>query len=788
MDFKNRMKKMGFSLMEILIAIFIVAILAMVTVPIINRQMEKTEEYSYYLAYRTVEKLSGQIVALGDPDEIALNMDDTKIAKKKEPFGEKLARLINLNGIKVYLASLQQRFVHTETYILKHFIPKTMALSVEMKDSVGEWSTEDYDELWLAYHVCNGENIVKAKKEQIINNEDGTTTTKVVDEYYTKSDFNNCDGYTKENIANQLKKNENILTAFFEFPIFVGSETALSAETATFLLNQTEKPNAKAFCTEYYRTKGAGKKTIDDIEKNIEIIFEEDVESDIDDDEDEGKDESDEATAVTGQVSPPTSEVSGYCRINATYTVNYSEEDPDQNVSARPSFAENWCTVNGYVNMTNTGYPDTISCECKPGFIPSYNNEKACFQPCTEKDEAPYSNKTGGRVCCSTDYDTEHQKCCPKFSTYSETEKKCVCISLYKEDGGKCVLDTCPPGSTKKDDVCVVNPPIIKAENFCNQITKHWNISSSHCTGFSTSNDTKYNESVYNAAMGNNNGKYLSIDAQKSAFKNITPNITFSNGLKMWILGDKAASITGLSYYPNPYADNPVTSSQNMCRRIENVHSAIGCYNANGYFCKSENVCLTMDDNSKAQLRDARNCCGALDMSDVQLAAASAGKDWKEDPTAYAVGGFTIFVDINGDKGDGTLWDDVYPFFVGANGTVYPGYPLDAPKGENAISALYLGGNSEKQLPTDVYYYNSTDESRERKLAFAGVSYARAVCSARKLSKFTPYCMNLGEKFNGGTDDLKGSSYIQDDNSATSKNPCDKYNCFVSVRQKLKSF
>ncbi len=123
MDFKNRMKKMGFSLMEILIAIFIVAILAMVTVPIINRQMEKTEEYSYYLAYRTVEKLSGQIVALGDPDEIALNMDDTKIAKKKEPFGEKLARLINLNGIKVYLASLQQRFVHTETYILKHFIP-----------------------------------------------------------------------------------------------------------------------------------------------------------------------------------------------------------------------------------------------------------------------------------------------------------------------------------------------------------------------------------------------------------------------------------------------------------------------------------------------------------------------------------------------------------------------------------------------------------------------------------------------------------------------------------------
>lgn len=788
MGFKNRIKKMGFSLMEILIAIFIVAIIAMVSVPIINKQMEKSEEYSYYLAYRTVEKMAGQIVAMGDPDEVALNINDTKIAEKKEPFGEKLARFINLNGIKIYLASLQQRFVHTETYILKHFMPKTLALTGEMKDSIGDWTTEDYDQLWLAYHVCNGENIVKSKKEKTVENADGTTSTTMIDEYYTKSDFNNCEGYTKDgDIIDGIKKHENILSVFFEFPVFRGSETAYSAETATFMLNQSE-PNAKAFCLEYYHTKGSGNKVIDGVNKNVIIVFDEDVESDVDDDLDEDKDESDEATEVEGQVGPPSSPNSGYCRMSATYTIDFADEDPDQNVSARPEFAENWCTLNGYVNMTNTGATETISCECNSGFIPSYNNEKACFQPCSAKDEVPYANKTNGRVCCSTDYDSEHQKCCPKNSTYSETEKKCKCISLYKEVGGSCVLDKCPPGSTKKDDVCVVNPPIIKAENFCNQITKHWNISNSSCGGFSTSNDTKYNSAVYNAAMGAGGGKYLSINSQKSAFKNITPNIVFANGLKMWILGDKAASIPGLSYYPNPYASNPVSESQNMCRRLENIHTAIGCYNANGYFCKSENVCLTMDNNSKSVLRDARNCCGAMDMSDVQLAAAGVGKDWKEDPTAYAVGGFTIFVDINGDKGDGTLWDDVYPFFVGANGTVYPGYPLDAPKGENVASSLYLGGNSEKQLPTDVYYYNSTEESRERKLAFAGVSYARAVCSARKLSKFTPYCMNLGEKFNGGTPDLKGSAYIQDDDSATSKNPCDIYNCFVSVRQKLKSF
>lgn len=786
MDFKKRVKKIGFSLMEILIAVFIVAILALVTAPIINKQMEKSEEYSYYLAYRTVEKLAGQIVALGDPDEVALNLNDTKFANKKEPLGEKLARLVNLNGIKIYLASLQKRFVHTETYILKHFMPKSMAGSVDIESEISNWNSDDYDYLWLAYKVCKGATDIP-KTSELIENEDGTPTEKIT--YYKKSDFDNCKGYTDSGA--DIGKHDNLLESILSSEVFdslsSSSKQALAENAVNTMLSQSDRPNAKAFCEDFYRNASFGKKEVNGTEMDISVSYSAD-DSDDNSDEDDEDDDEELPDGYENFVGTPISEISGTCTTKGKYTIDYADEDPNQNVSARPSFQANWCTLNGYVNMINSGAPDTINCECMTGYVPSYNNEKACFLPCADKEEAPYSNNSGGRVCCSTDYDSEHGKCCPKNSTYSETEKKCKCISLYKEVGGSCVLDKCPPGSTKKDDVCVVNPPIIKAENFCKQVTKHWNISASHCSGFSASNDTKNYTAVYNAAMGRNNGKYLSIDSQKSAFKNIVPNITFSNGLKMWILGDKAASIPGLSYYPNPYASNPVTASQNMCRRIENVHTAIECYNSGGYFCKSENVCLNMDDNSKSVLRDARNCCGALDMSDVQLAAASAGKDWKEDPSAYAVGGFTIFVDINGDKGDGTLWDDVYPFFVGANGTVYPAYPLDAPKGDNVPSSLYLGGNSEKQLPTDVYYYNSTEESRERKVAFAGVSYARAVCSARKLSKFTPYCMNLGEKFNGGTADLKGSSYIQNDNSATSKNPCDKYNCFVSVRQKLKSF
>ncbi len=787
MDFKKRMKNLGFSLMEILIAIFIVAILALVTIPVINKQLEKTDEFSYYVAYKTVEKMAGQIVALGDPNEVAMQLNDIKIAEKKEPLKDKLAKLVNFNKVKMYFASVQQRFINTEAYILKHFIPKSLALTVEMKDTQGEWNNDDYDFIWLSYHVCNGEQIVKTKENITETADDGSTTTKEVVTYYKKADFNNCDGITAAG-----SKNETLIDLFFSFPLFENlNTTTIASNAADAIMAQSleDGPNAKAFCEDFYKTVAAGKVTISNVEHNVTVEYNADEEDVGGGDPDDDPDEEDGAEILENQVGPPATTIPGTCTASSTFKVDYADEDPNQNVSARPSFAEDWCTLNGYTNMTNSGAPDTINCECKPGYIPSFNNEKACFQTCSGTDEVPYADNSNGRVCCSTDYDEEHQKCCPKNSTYSETDKKCNCISLYKEVGDACVLEKCPPGSTPKDGVCVVNPPIIKAENFCKMITEHWNISDSSCAGWATSNNTKYNEAVYNAAMGKNNGKYLSVNSQQSAFKNITPNITFSNGLKMWILGDKAASIPGLSYYPNPYATNPITASQNMCRRIENVHTAIGCYNESGYFCKSENVCLTMDNKSKEALRDARNCCGALDVTDVQLAAASAGKNWREDPTAYAIGGFTVFVDINGDKGDGTLWDDVYPFFIAANGTVYPAYPLDAPKGENAESSyLYLGGNSEKQLPTDVYYYNPTTESRERKLAFAGVSYARAVCSARKLSKFTPYCMNLGEKFNGGTADLKGSSYIQDDNSATSKNPCDKYNCFVSVRQKLKSF
>ena len=55
--FRKNNKKSGFTLMEIALAVLIVAILAMLTVPMVQRQLSKSDEYAYYTAYKTIEKL-----------------------------------------------------------------------------------------------------------------------------------------------------------------------------------------------------------------------------------------------------------------------------------------------------------------------------------------------------------------------------------------------------------------------------------------------------------------------------------------------------------------------------------------------------------------------------------------------------------------------------------------------------------------------------------------------------------------------------------------------------------
>lgn len=814
MNFKNQVKKFGFSLMEILIAVFIVAILALLTKPIIDKQINRTDEFSYYLAYKTVEKMAGQIVALGDPNESAATLlldEDVKVASNehKGSFVDYLKEKYDNSPINTFIVSIGTKFSNTQAYILSKFVPKSVADSDFQYEMVtqpwGNWESDDYDHIWLGYQVCKlGFNYKYIRSSKQVKNPI-TGANETIYTHYNATHFDNCCGYTKA--CNGQEKNQAIAEDLFGGPYADFCKDAYSNDLVTAITSQADQPSAKSFCEGSFSSHCYDNTSIsiNNVNHAVTVEFLGESNEDAEDEEEDDVEEGDQDTGIGADEEvheAPASADYGRCMISTTFQSASYNQDSEQFTAQRPEFPTSWCTSNGYTNMTNDAAPDSIDCVCSAGYILSANNEKVCLKTCPLKGQLPYAKYVNGsyeRECCSTDFDEKNNKCCPAKSSYNPASTQtnpCECISGYRMDNNVCVLENCPPGSQidKANDVCIVNPPIIKGQRFCDLIAENWNISDSTCNTFQATGNPKMSvyKEVFEAAKGNNN-KYLSVSSKSGAFNSLTPNIVFANGLKLWILGDKAASIAGLSYY----ADD-IKERQNMCARVPNISTKEACNSTTGqFFCKSENVCLKLESSSVDKLGDARACCATTDMSGLQASAEEAGKDWKTDARSYAIPGFTVFVDINGDKGNGTLWEDVYPFYIGANGVVYPAYPLDGKKEAESVSnLLYTGGNSEKFLPVDVYYYDTDgNDASHRVTAFSGVSYARGACSARNISKYSPYCLNLGKKFNAGNGwtgagvtgpTLEGDEYIQVDDD-TSRNPCDHRNCYVAVRRKMKS-
>jgi hypothetical protein len=311
---------------------------------------------------------------------------------------------------------------------------------------------------------------------------------------------------------------------------------------------------------------------------------------------------------------------------------------------------------------------------------------------------------------------------------------------------------------------------------------------------------TTYYKDVYNAAKGNTT-TLMSIDSKEGAFMynpkdetGLKPNIIFGNGQFLWILSDKTASIPGLTYTT---VDN--TPSRNVCKNLNKITES-ACTTAGGYYCASEHGCYTMEASSLNEetkgLGDSRNCCAAPDLSDIaeeiKINPNYTTSDYYKDVRYYAISGFTVFVDINGTRGTGTLWEDVFPFYVSSNGSVYPAYPLDTMKYSDEDGKInksqLLGGNSSKLLPVDVYYFSTVSGKRTKKVAFSGISYARAMCSMKKVSYYAPYCRNLESKFYAGkynNEPVSSNSYLV---PGSKNNPCNTETCFMSLRRRFMSF
>lgn len=744
--FKN--KKSGFTLMEIAIAVLIVAILVGVTIPVVRRQLNKSDEYSYYLAYKTVEKLGGQIAALGDPNF-------GKISSKVEP----KIKLASLPAAKFYnkyskqkkshpmLARLSKNLANAELRIFKVFFPKAFA---DYTVTSTLFDSDEITDIYQYYEVCvQGNNeLIKGYDEneepiyytysELCQSDSSSHSTAEDGESFTNSQM-------LDNRLLILLNNDNY--CFKQEKICNGLDT--SSDTACDNAITNSKNNAISALRNAIALhhENAGSYICNNIVKNYCIgttSYNETQETVIDD----GEDDDDVAGTI------------GQCQLS-----NVVEEEPvvtPSNTSWYPDPAPS-CESLGYVNtFNNAPYTTTTSgtaqanndCQCYSGFSWSENNSKAC---CLDSTSGLSYYIGTGCLTCTTDFNPTTKKCCKDYSRYDASTGTCKCLDGYEGDGDTTGCErgnSCPAGMKYEASIkkCVPAPPLIDAQRFCELIVDNWNISSSYCNAFTALNNSKYYKSVYDAAYNTTEKVLNSIKGAEGAFKSIKPNIVFSNGLRLWILGDRAASIPGLSY-----DSTNAVGTQNMCINVADKVTQDDCSEVGEYFCASEYHCMKLASTSS--LADARNCC-----------ASPVSVDEDADNRTMALSGFTVYVDINGTQGDGTLWKDVFPFYITTTGRVFPAYPLDA-------ASAHVGGHNPAYLPTDVYYYKSTASSRKRVVAYSSVSYAEAVCRAGMVNPYSPYCYNLG--VTAGTNPC--STITDDDDDATQK-----YKCFISVRRKNK--
>ena len=98
--------------------------------------------------------------------------------------------------------------------------------------------------------------------------------------------------------------------------------------------------------------------------------------------------------------------------------------------------------------------------------------------------------------------------------------------------------------------------------------------------------------------------------------------------------------------------------------------------------------------------------------------------------------GYTVYIDIDGEKGASEKWVDVYPFYVTLSGMVIPAYDKDHP-------GLY-GGDSRNHLQVSIEDEVIDNGRRKIKWLAKSVSYKEAACGAGYIGANTPYCHDAG--------------------------------------------
>ena len=100
--------------------------------------------------------------------------------------------------------------------------------------------------------------------------------------------------------------------------------------------------------------------------------------------------------------------------------------------------------------------------------------------------------------------------------------------------------------------------------------------------------------------------------------------------------------------------------------------------------------------------------------------------------------GYTVYVDIDGDKGNSILWEDIFPFYITLSGPVVPLY--------NTVDGKDLGGTSNEYLQTSIQYEHISAAGRRRVDWLAkSVSFRDGACGSGYIDSSTPYCSGVAK-------------------------------------------
>ena len=118
----------------------------------------------------------------------------------------------------------------------------------------------------------------------------------------------------------------------------------------------------------------------------------------------------------------------------------------------------------------------------------------------------------------------------------------------------------------------------------------------------------------------------------------------------------------------------------------------------------------------------------------AMLAGNTQGGVYDGVPNTNAYG-YTVYIDIDGVKGDSRLWSDVYPFYITLSGKVIPGYDATAnPSGS--------GADSKSHMQVSVEYENYNSGKRAITWLAKSVPFKEGACLSGYVGDATPYCRN----------------------------------------------